>query len=64
MKCEVCQHTENFVIRTDQDNGAIRRRRQCSRCGHRWTTFESPENAVTELKKIKAALAPVADLVK
>ncbi len=45
MKCHHCQSTENKVIesRDVADGEAIRRRRQCLKCGHRFTTYERLE---------------------
>lgn len=42
MTCPTCQTDNDRVIDSrDCDNGrAIRRRRRCQDCGHRWTTFE------------------------
>lgn len=64
MKCPVCQHDDSAVIRTDQLPDAIRRRRECTRCHHRWNTFETNQDAVSELVRIKDLLAPVVALVK
>jgi transcriptional repressor NrdR len=38
----VCRADDTKVVdsRTAEDGGAIRRRRRCTRCGHRFTTFE------------------------
>lgn len=43
MKCPYCSHPEFKVIdsRTTAEVSAIRRRRQCLRCGKRFTTFET-----------------------
>ena len=45
MKCIFCGCKENKVIdsRIDDDNNAIRRRRECNNCGKRFTTFETIE---------------------
>ncbi len=45
MRCPACQHTETKVIdsRVSRDGLAIRRRRQCLRCGYRFTTYERVE---------------------
>jgi transcriptional repressor NrdR len=45
MKCHNCQSTDNKVIesRDVADGEAIRRRRQCLKCGHRFTTYERLE---------------------
>ena len=42
MRCPFCAHDDSQVkdSRPTEDNGAIRRRRQCSSCGARFTTFE------------------------
>lgn len=65
MNCPICQHTDSYVITTTQVSGhQTRRRRECTRCRHRWNTYETPANVVEELAAIKAALRPVAQLVK
>ncbi len=42
MRCPFCGHDDSQVkdSRPTEDNGAIRRRRQCEGCGGRFTTFE------------------------
>jgi len=42
MRCPFCGHNDTQVkdSRPTEDNSAIRRRRSCSECGARWTTFE------------------------
>jgi transcriptional repressor NrdR len=42
MRCPFCGHDDSQVkdSRPTEDNGAIRRRRQCEDCGARFTTFE------------------------
>ena len=42
MRCPFCAHDDSQVkdSRPTEDNGAIRRRRQCAQCGARFTTFE------------------------
>jgi transcriptional repressor NrdR len=42
MRCPFCQHEDTQVkdSRPTEDGGCIRRRRQCSACGGRFTTFE------------------------
>jgi transcriptional repressor NrdR len=54
VRCVVCGLLESKVVdsRQSDDGGAIRRRRQCLACGHRFTTFERPEAlALTVLKR-------------
>lgn len=47
MRCPKCKNIETRVIdsRLTDDNKAIRRRRECEKCSHRFTTFERPEFA-------------------
>ena len=42
MRCPFCAHDDSQVkdSRPAEDNASIRRRRQCSSCGARFTTFE------------------------
>ena len=42
MRCPFCAHEDSQVkdSRPTEDNASIRRRRQCSSCGARFTTFE------------------------
>lgn len=43
MHCPYCRHDDSRVIdsRTQDDGGAIRRRRQCPDCGRRFSTIET-----------------------
>jgi transcriptional repressor NrdR len=43
MFCPFCKHPDSRVIdsRTNEDGGAIRRRRQCHECQRRFTTVET-----------------------
>jgi transcriptional repressor NrdR len=53
MKCPECGHEEDKVVdsRPHQDGRAIRRRRECAKCGKRFTTFEYIEaGSLTVLK--------------
>jgi transcriptional repressor NrdR len=45
MKCSQCQHTDTKVIesRDVSEGEAIRRRRECIKCGNRFTTYERIE---------------------
>ena len=45
MKCPFCNEDDTKVIdsRPADDNSSIRRRRQCERCGKRFTTYEKLE---------------------
>lgn len=42
MQCNSCNYDHSRVVETTQDerNNQIRRRRECIKCGHRYTTQE------------------------
>ena len=54
MRCPKCQCAEDKVIdsRSSREGAAIRRRRECLKCGHRYTTYEGIER-VGKLKVMK-----------
>lgn len=47
MKCPYCNHLESKVTdsRSNEDGQKIRRRRECVKCGGRFTTYEMVEHA-------------------
>lgn len=46
MKCPYCEYLESKVIdtRTLEEGNSIRRRRECLKCGKRFTTYEQVES--------------------
>lgn len=46
MKCPFCGYLESKVIdsRSTEESNAIRRRRECSKCNKRYTTYEKVED--------------------
>ena len=64
MNCPICQHGQHSVVKTERAADMIRRRRQCSICRHRWTTYEGMIDATAELARLKRALEQVACLVR
>ncbi len=46
MRCPSCGHEMDKVVdsRATKENSAIRRRRECLKCGHRFTTYEYIEH--------------------
>jgi len=48
MKCPFCGKIDSQVLesRTVEEGGSIRRRRECSKCGKRFTTFEKVKGSV------------------
>jgi transcriptional repressor NrdR len=54
MKCPYCTNPDTKVIETrlTESEGSIRRRRECEKCGNRFTTFERIENTpIAVIKK-------------
>lgn len=45
MRCPFCQQQESRVLdsRLARQDTAVKRRRECSDCGRRWTTYETAE---------------------
>jgi len=46
LRCPACGHDEDKVVdsRSTKENSAIRRRRECIACAHRFTTYEYVEH--------------------
>jgi transcriptional repressor NrdR len=53
MRCPACGHEDDKVIdsRSVRDGQAVRRRRECERCRHRYTTYEFIEQAAVLVVK-------------
>lgn len=52
MKCPFCSFSETKVVdKRDSEEGTTRRRRECMKCGKRFTTYERPE--ISEIVVIK-----------
>ena len=53
MRCPNCSHDEDRVLDTRpvRDGAAIRRRRECLRCQHRYTTYEYVESGTFPVVK-------------
>lgn len=53
MRCPFCDQTDNRVVdsRTARDGSAIRRRRECSDCERRFTTYERVEEIYPQIIK-------------
>lgn len=59
MRCPFCGHEETQVVETrESDEGdVIRRRRRCTACDKRFTTYERPEIALPQVVKKDGARA-------
>ena len=56
MICEACNGAENTVLEVRGD----RRRRECTTCRHRWTTFEISAERLERLQRIEELAAAIA----
>ena len=53
MKCPLCGNLDTQVVetRTSEDGDSVRRRRQCSACERRYTTYERPDVSFPNIVK-------------
>lgn len=53
MKCPFCSYRDSRVVdsRAVEDGGSIRRRRECPKCGRRFTTYEKYEETPLVVSK-------------
>ena len=60
MKCPFCQSDNDRVVdsRASEDGAAIRRRRECLDCKHRYTTYERIEGTTVKIVKKDGAREP------
>lgn len=60
MKCRYCLNSESRVVdsRPTEDGTAIRRRRECTNCGKRFTTYEKIEEIPITVVKRDGAREP------
>lgn len=50
-KCPFCSYEETKVLETREAEGAIKRRRECEKCGKRFVTYERPSVDIIVIKK-------------
>lgn len=60
VRCPICSSQQGRVVdsRTAEDGSAIRRRRECMDCGHRFTTFERCSESLVEVVKRSGSRVP------
>ena len=61
MKCPYCGYKEDKVVdsRATSEESAIRRRRECLKCGKRFTTYEYIEKRPVSMEKMEEIIAQV-----
>lgn len=50
MRCPKCGSCNMYIVDSRSDDTTVRRRRECSDCGHRYSTLEITETEYTFLK--------------
>ncbi len=60
MRCPNCHHVEDRVVdsRSSREGRAVRRRRECLRCGRRFTTYEYIEERPLQVVKRGGGVEP------
>jgi transcriptional repressor NrdR len=60
MRCPFCQHLEDRVVdsRASREGRAVRRRRECTRCARRFTTYEYIEERPLQVIKRTGEIEP------
>lgn len=60
MRCPFCHHSEDRVVdsRSSREGRAVRRRRECLRCGRRFTTYEYIEERPLQVRKRDGEVEP------
>lgn len=56
-QCPACHHDEAPII----EHRGVRRRRECRRCKHRWTTYEITAERLEKLETIEQHAAAIAE---
>lgn len=60
MRCPICDNLESKVVdsRSSEDGSSIRRRRECLKCGYRFTTYEHRQESPLLISKNDGSLEP------
>ena len=60
MRCPMCDHPDSKVIdsRASDDGSSVRRRRECTACAYRFTTYERREEPVLNIHKKDGSVEP------
>lgn len=61
MNCPICQYPHSHVYLTKSNSETVRRRRECLRCKHRWTTYETMEQVIAKLAEIRRVISVLQD---
>lgn len=51
MRCQFCSSEDTKVVNKRDGEGFARRRRECLKCGKRFTTYERPDAVLVVIKK-------------
>jgi transcriptional repressor NrdR len=56
MKCIYCDEGDTKVVDTRESDARVRRRRECKKCGERFTTYEEVESLEIKVEKSDGAI--------
>lgn len=59
MLCPHCNAPRSKVTDSRPSGPAVRRRRQCRKCGHTWTSYEVPGQALAGLRAFDTKIKPL-----
>lgn len=57
IRCPACRAVSSTVTNSRRDDDTVKRRRECTKCGERWSTFEVSEAAHQAITEVDAILA-------
>lgn len=64
LNCEKCGCEKSMVVDSRPCNNGIRRRRECEKCGSRWTTYEFTGKTLKSMKTKAAKVAAKEEIKK
>ena len=58
MKCPYCENKDSKVVESRESSDSVRRRRECIRCGLRFTTYETVSRKTIMIVKKDGRMEP------
>ena len=64
IRCPACQAVSSTVINSRRDDDTVKRRRECTKCAERWSTYEVSEAAHQAVTECDAILSRAQEAVR
>lgn len=64
IRCPSCQAVSSTVINSRRDDDTVKRRRECTKCHERWSTYEVSEAAHQAVTECDAILSRAQEAVR